>query len=244
MIIPATTYGHNTLRSTIVEWSGIDNKKNFDEVIKDPTNYKMIHDMGFDKPGCITYAYNSRGFRDREFDNAPSGIALGCSFTEGVGIPAENTWPSQLANLLKTNIWNLGVGGGSLDTAFNLLEYYIDELNVQFVVLCAPFKDRFEFFCNENPNRIQAGYLSVWPTFYETFFKEWFTTEKNSVINQRKNILAMQQLCNQRNIPFYYLHAATDFRLDRKARDCTHPGADASLEFAVKMRNKITGDNL
>ena len=220
----------------------MDSKINFDLNIKNAVKSKIIHAMGFDKPGCITYAYNSRGFRDREFDNKPSGIALGCSFTEGVGIPAENIWPTQLSNLLKINIWNLGVGGGSLDTAYNLLEHYLDELNVQFVAVCVPPMNRFEFFRGEEPIRIM-GTQTIFDPLYESFQKEWFATEKNSLINQRKNLLAMQQICNQRRIPFYHLYAMSDFTSDRAARDCTHAGVDSNLEFAVKMHNKITGDN-
>jgi len=275
MDIPKSAYGHPLYRSTSVEWCGMDSKENFDENIKDANKSKIIRDMGFDKPGCITYTYNSRGFRDREFDHTPSGIALGCSFTQGIGIPAKHTWPSQLSNMLKTNIWNLGVGGGSSDTAYNLLEHYLDELNVQFVVLCAPFMARFEFFRGEEPVRIignnlvdQRWYdsflkdcfateknsltnlkkkvLEIQPDqqLYDSFTKEWFATEKNSLINQKKNKLAMQQMCYQRNIPFYHLHVATDFRFDKAARDCTHSGIDSNLEFAVKMHNKITGNNI
>jgi len=246
MTTPISTpyYGHTDLRSTIVEWTSTDSIENFNENIKDLIKYNTIHNAGFDKPGCITYSHNSRGFRDREFDNTPSGIALGCSITEGVGVPAESTWSSQLSNLLKTNIWNLGVGGGSLDTAFNALEYYLDELNAQFVVLCAPFESRLELFRGKHTIRIQAGYLDHRPLIYQEFFKQWFTTEKNSLINQRKNILAMQQLCNQRNIPFYHLQAEGDFKLDCGARDCAHPGVGAHLEFALKMHNKITGNTI
>jgi len=243
MTVPESACGHETYRSTTVEWTGMDSKINFDENIKDTVKSKIIHAMGFDKPGCITYTYNSRGFRDREFDNTPSGIALGCSFTEGVGIPAENTWPTQLSNLLKTNIWNLGVGGGSLDTAYNLLEHYLDELNVQFVVLGIPPMDRFEFFCGEKPIRIM-GNLRTFHPLYESFLKEWFATEKNSLINQRKNVLAMQQICNQRSIPFYHWYLMSDFTFNRTARDCSHAGVDSNLAFAVNMHNKITGNNI
>lgn len=243
MTVPASAYGHPSHRSVTVEWFGMDSKKNFDENIKDSKKARHLATSGLDKPGCITYSYNSRGFRSREFDNTPSGIALGCSFTEGVGIPVESTWPSQLSNLLDTNIWNLGVGSSSADTAFNLLEHYINELNVQFVLLCAPPMDRFEFFRYEEPIRIMA-IASIHPPLYETFIKEWFTTEKNSSINQRKNVLAMQQICSQRNIPFFHLYTTTDFRFDMQARDCAHAGVESNLEFAVKMHNKITGNNL
>jgi hypothetical protein len=114
---------------------------------------------------------------------------------------------------------------------------------VQFVVLGVPPMNRFEFFCGEKPIRIMGNIITSQP-LYESFLKEWFATEKNSLISQRKNVLAMQQLCNQRSVPFYHLYAMSDFKRIDTARDCTHAGVNSNLVFAVKMHNKITGNNL
>jgi hypothetical protein len=81
------------------------------------------------------------------------------------------------------------------------------------------------------------------PKLYYAFFKEWFLNDVNSQTNQRKNLLAMQQICANRGIPFYALDSATDLMLDRAARDLAHPGIDSNFEFAAKMHKKITNNN-
>ena len=227
-------------QSITVDWFGEDSKILFKQHVKNPAHYQTLKNLGFLSPGCVTYKYNRCGFRSEEFDNRSAGIALGCSFTKGVGIPVEHSWPSQLSLLLKHDIWNLGVGGGSLDTAYNLLDHYIDKLNTKFVVMCAPTPDRFEFFHDNSPLRIIA---STPQTFrqYDVFFKQWFLTEKNVSTSYKKNILAMQQMCFQRNIPFYY---DINFLSDCKARDLAHPGIDANYNFALKMHEKIINERL
>jgi GDSL-like Lipase/Acylhydrolase family len=55
----------------------------------------------FDATGSITFDFNSLGFRDREFSAAkPPGeyrvLAIGDSFTFGLGVRLEDSWPQQL----------------------------------------------------------------------------------------------------------------------------------------------------
>lgn len=204
------------------------------EHLKDPVKAQKLESLGFLQPDRISYVYNRLGFRAEEFDDRPAGIALGCSFTEGVGIPLEATWPAQLSNMLEQHVWNLGVGGSSADTAYNLIEHYIDRLNTKFVVMCVPPRDRFEFFRKFEPIRILGSTFEI-PPLYKTFFMEWFATEENSLINRRKNVLAIKQLCTERGVPFYSLIVESDFSLDAKARDLAHAGVDANQEFAKKM---------
>lgn len=230
-----TKFGAYSLEKVPVEvkWSGMDSSDRFDQHLKNSVHKQRLQELGFLTADCISYCYNSCGFRAQEFDQRPAGIALGCSFTEGVGIPLDATWPMQLSKMLDQHIWNLGVGGGALDTCYNVLEHYIDALSPKFVVVCTPPVDRFEFFQNKTPIRVLGGYNI--PPLYDSFFKEWFVSEKNSETNYRKNILSMQQLCLQRSIPFYYLSSHNDFKQDGKARDLAHPGIDSNRKFATKM---------
>ena len=227
-------YGHGALRSTTSYWSGMDHSEAFHKHLNDPIKARKLESLGFLQLDCISYVYNRLGFRAEEFDDRPAGIALGCSFTEGVGIPLAATWPAQLSDMLGQHVWNLGVGGSSADTAYNLLEHYIDQLSTKFVVMCVPPRDRFEFFRDIEPIRILGSNFEI-PPLYKTFFMEWFATEENSMINQRKNVLAIKQLCAERGIPFYCLKVESDFMLDAKARDLTHAGVGANQDFAKKM---------
>lgn len=246
--LPVWLHGNWCLKSQTVTWSGSDHQHQFNENCSDRTKLAKLKDLGFDSPESVSYSYNRLGFRAPEFDQRPCGIALGCSFTEGVGIPIEYSWPTQLSNMLGTHVWNLGVGGSSLDTAFTLLEYYIDQLPTQFVTVCVPPVNRFEFYIDEVPQRVMLENLIIdnWyvPKFYHAFFKGWFSNDLNPQINQRKNLLAMKQLCADRNIPLYVLNSAVDLILDGRARDLAHPGVDANRDFAEKMHKKITNNQL
>ena len=62
------------------------------------------------------YVYNSMGYRTYEFSELGDeefDIAIGCSFTEGVGVRSSELWVHHLEKKLNTKIVNLGKGGAS-----------------------------------------------------------------------------------------------------------------------------------
>jgi len=68
----------------------------------------------------ITYSFNNNGFRLYSSyipERTQSLYAFGCSYTFGVSLPEEHTWPYILANKLgKWNVKNYGMGGGGIST--------------------------------------------------------------------------------------------------------------------------------
>ena len=66
----------------------------------------------------ITYEYNSKGFRDKEWPETLSDViwCVGDSFTVGVGQPAEETWPQLLEKKIGKRCINLGEDACSNDT--------------------------------------------------------------------------------------------------------------------------------
>ena len=97
--------------------------------------------------------------------------------------------------------------------------------------------NRVEIFDSTNP-------VSIFPNVYEQvkhlrdYYKVWATSEYNNQVLKRKNLLAMQQLCDQAGIPFRYLDHTT-FRPDGHARDLMHYGVNAHHEFAQQMYNLL-----
>ena len=69
-------------------------------------------------PKKITYEYNSRGFRDKEWPEDLSDVVwcVGDSFTLGIGQPFEETWPQLLEKKIGKRCLNLGEDGCSNDT--------------------------------------------------------------------------------------------------------------------------------
>ena len=226
-------------RSTVSKWTGQDSQQLFDHHMSLPKFQTELEKFGWTDPDCISYSYNSQGFRDDEFNNDPAGLALGCSFTQGTGIDLASTWHRQLSNMLNMRIWNLGVGGSATDTAYRLTEYWITHLNVKFVTMCVPDAHRFEIWHNKIPHSIMHNTTNS-PELND-FKKVYWNDDQNSKINQTKNLLAIRQLCAQAGVPFYYLFLRTHWRNVDPGRDLAHSGRKSNKMFAKNMHNLIKG---
>jgi hypothetical protein len=54
----------------------------------------------------IEYSFNNYGFRSEEFDTTPSILYLGCSFTVGIGLRIEHTWPYLVSTAMNLKCFN------------------------------------------------------------------------------------------------------------------------------------------
>jgi hypothetical protein len=191
---------------------------------------KILKLNGWDSPDVITYKFNSHGFRCDEFSDAPGILALGCSFTGGVALPEDKIWPSLVADQLNLKLWNLGVGGASMDSCFRLLNHYITKLNVCMVLFLTPGPDRFEMFMpNGNSIWILPGDTNV-----DNYQKTWYQNEQNSVQNFSRNLLAIRHLCYINDVKLVEKNHYTDLlkvsgldesvRSTDRGRDLEHPG--------------------
>ena len=229
-------------RNQTVAWTASDNKEVFEQHCQDPEKYKKLKKLGWLDPDCISYRFNSFGFRDDEFDDRPCGLALGCSHTQGIGLPEDSTWPKVLSKLTNTHIWNLGVSGSSIDTAFRLLDHWLPKLSPKFVVFCVPNINRVEVFDQKSPETLMPYYL---PEHLQPYFKIWISGGGNARVQKRKNFLAMQHLCNQAGIPFRYLECNYMLTHDHRqwppgtARDLMHCGPELHAMFAEQIHNLL-----
>lgn len=221
----------------IIEWNGSDQQNLFEKNLSDPITNSILKINGWDVLGCIQYKFNSHGFRDQQFDSRPCGIAFGCSFTQGVGVPESCTWPSVLSKHLGIHVWNLGIGGCALDTIFRISEYYIDLLNPEFITLFCPPPWRLEYAKKNGifevllPNTLQAENAG-------DFIQNWFSYDINNHLNQKKNLLALTYICQQKNIPLHVLDTQQCGN-DRLARDLLHPGRDHYYKISRLFENMI-----
>lgn len=235
---PGLKHHNYDKRNQILYWSGTDQKDRFEQNCRDPKKRAELEQLGWLDPNCITYKYNSFGFRDEEFDDRPCGIALGCSHTEGTGLPETASWPSVLSKLSGLHIWNLGVGGSSIDTAFRLLDYWMPKLKPKFVVFCVPDQSRVEVFDRGNPAGLVPQHQ---PTHLEHYYKVWASDDANAVVQKRKNLLAMQYLCDQSGVPLRYLDCNSLLSQEHAvwpaggARDLMHCSAEIHSNFAHTM---------
>lgn len=138
--------------------------REYNERIKSPNLYK---------PGGFTYKYNDYGFRCDDFSLSSdiNIVFLGCSMTEGCGLPVETVWAYQLLNRIrqKTNknicYWNLALAGMGIDSQSFLLHWFSRMKNIDYVFSFIPPLNRREYLYDldriqywnmhmQNPNRI------------------------------------------------------------------------------------------
>lgn len=175
----------------------------------------------------IEYRYNNLGFRsDVDFTPDLKGVVtLGCSFTEGIGLPLELTWGAKIANYLNLPHINLGSSGTGLDTSFRLLLGIIDKVQFDTVFLLTPPPFRFETFVGDN--RLLQEYMverdkqnNIFSTLHRGNVTEWmshkFTEgedllrsyllggDRQAELHQIRTLCAIEGLCKQLGVNFYY----------------------------------------
>jgi len=219
-------------------WHSSDSEDSWLKNMKDIKNSQFLKKHGWDNTQAFTYCYNSHGFRCKEFNNEPCYIALGCSHTEGVGLPEDQSWPNLLSTKLTYPVLNLGVGGSSFDTVVRLLDYYIDKLNIKGVFILEPPANRFELF----EQTIPKTYMAADPR-HELIYKQWVTSEYNIENNVKKNRYASRWICHTNNIKlisfesqiigeFEYEHNEQYFY---QARDLKHYGEQTQQYIANRF---------
>ena len=182
-----------------LQWLDLDSEENWQAHMQNPEQRQHLEKYGFDRPESVSYRMNNHGFRCDDFDNRPGFIALGCSFTCGIGLPADQVWPSMVGQVTGLVPWNLGIGAAGLDTAFRLLYHYIDVLDPKFVMLLIPDRDRFEIHHLGTPRLVMHSTKHPGPEI-EIIKKFYFSDEQNNYVNHAKNMLAITQLCQSRQV--------------------------------------------
>ena len=226
--------------STTQLWNHTDSEENFKKNCAVPESCKILQEQGWLVPESLTYKFNSEGFRDDEFDQQPAGMAIGCSHTQGIGVKNEHTWPRQLQTVLGQKIWNLGVGGAALDTCYRLLDYWIKNLNIKFVICAVPGISRYEI-CTEN-NWTNFLPTSEIRSYLQGYHKEYLMYDQNSMVNRQKNLHAMKYVCYVHRVPFYY-DLLEDFDNHANARDLQHTGISSHQELANRFYNSVKENN-
>lgn len=234
-----------------LEWFPTDTQENYEKLIQDPDRRAYFAEQGWDKPRAITYQFNSHGFRADEFDGGPYMVALGCSYTIGIGLPNLVTWPRQTATALGLKCANLGWGGYSADSCYRLAEYWIPELQPKYVCMLVPPSHRVEVLLDAG-DPLMMPHQSLFEVFMpqsksrlfdpnDHYLKHWFLNDENAMVNQRKNIRAIYQLCAEFNIPCTIYSASQHMNWSREeigyARDCLHGGPRIHNILAEKFIN-------
>lgn len=228
-----------------LEWMPTDSKAKYNENLKDPLFVAIAEEKGWTKNTPITYDLNSQGFRGKEFDSSVKNIVtLGDSFTIGVGLRENETWPYILGEKLALTVHNIAWGGWSCDTLFRMARYWIPELRPDLVVMLAPSAGRLEVITGDTEELIVLPRDDIANNDY---LKHWFANDSNSELNRIKNIMAIELICKKLNIKFMYYMQDEEMtgRLSHDptnvARDNMHCGTKTHNVFVEKILRDLRG---
>lgn len=188
----------------------------------------------------VTYKFNSLGFRCNEFTDQPTAMFLGCSFTVGIGMPIEELWAELVAKELNLACANFGIGGAAPDCAFRMCLGYIDKIKPKIVIYNQPPPARLEVVTTPKTRNIQ---LHDGQEYSSKFIDDFLIHDTNIELNRIKNLLAIESLCQERNIKFLYFDNYTDdfspLARSDLARDLMHFGTVHNAEFAKHVLSNI-----
>jgi hypothetical protein len=184
----------------------------------------------------IQYRYNSLGFRTKEFDqyrDTAVDIALGCSFTEGIGLPEHCTWPSIVEQYCGRPLLNLGLATGSCDTVYRILSNITGLFDIQTVFILWPDPSRFELYQEDNIVPVTSAIAKLEHT--------WAMTDS----------MSQQRYYKNRELVHSFGHKIIEFCLDNvfdpdsrgapdRARDGLHYGLESNRIMAWQYIKRLT----
>ena len=193
-------------------------------------SYTDINSLGV--PHDTQYTFNNYGFRtahDQEFYYAWSPIAVGCSITLGVGVKLDQTWHSHIDTSC-----NLGQDGGTVETVYRLLQYWVPKIRPARVRVLAPPMGRREVWTEES-RAVQFSPSN--PS--EHVLPKLLSTETEIRINADHMKSAILHICSQHKAPCTYVewediaHLCVDY-----SADGVHPGRESHQAIATYFKNK------
>jgi hypothetical protein len=156
---------------------------------------RVIHKF---EQNSVEYCYNSAGYRNPEFDIVQTDyiLVLGCSHTEGIGLPLEQTWVSKLQQMIGCSLVNLGKAGAGADfVAQNLQNWLSVALPPRAVIIQWPNPCRAVHW-----NKGQAHFCHSMAT--DTLYKEKVIQgEENFFLPWCSSIIQSNWVCKQINVP-------------------------------------------
>jgi hypothetical protein len=194
----------------------------------DPTNFKNNPNKDFWNDVDISYVYNKQGFRCPDLENflgKKVNIALGCSFTEGIGLPIDRVWPSLIEKKLEYPLLNLGIAGGSTDTPARILTNISTLFEIQTVFILWPALTRLELYHidpNIGPNvaYIQPGTGKIEHT--------WALEKEMCTQQYYKNRLIVSQLASN------FGYTVKQFTMSETMKTCRY---DQEFQDADRARD-------
>ena len=244
------------LKNATFNWFPSDTKEMYEKNIK---NLKYKNLIPVDE--YFSYDFNNYGFRCENFTDYTQHkyriLFLGCSHTNGIGLPVEQTWAYKLLKKineeLKENIpyWTIAIGATGLDQQIRALYQLNDMLRPNIIIALFPDVSRREIYNKFN-------YIK--DSTKEECYHKIFLDNKLIMYQLGKNLCFLKLLTEKYNTKviancinfdkvyyeeyfkhFDFYRYKTDFYSTEvdKARDMMHCGKKTHTEFALKVYDEI-----
>jgi len=184
-----------------------------------------------DISGKIDYTFNSKGYRDVEWNELDFNDSIWCvghSDVAGVGVNQNEAWPFLLQNATGLKTINLGVIGGSWDTISRVVSSALTTHKPKFIFIQATTRDRREYITNER----QQVVLPSMEDERQVDLNFWkFIDEENSQYSLEKNITIIDLACRVAGVEYMIFDFA-----DRRETIREYPAADGKHIGVVPHR--------
>lgn len=240
-----TPLHHQFKPSTVYYWVSSDSEELYQKNWRE--NKQLLTKLGYTPDVKIEYRIDGYGFRNHQTRITGSILTLGCSFTFGIGLHVEDIWPTLLGERLQKPVYNAGLNGTSADNAFRILNELLKEHRPIAVFCMMPSDDRWEFHWDDKYTNFGPWGMTGGAEFEADeirIISELHMNEERNQLNQLKNLLGMQKLCDKRNIPFMHLDRHTGrvealevAGVDDWARDLGHQGRKWHQIISERMEN-------
>ena len=221
----------------VLEWSGSDSEEAYVQ------NCSKQPDDWYYRNKKIEYAFNSNGHRCKEIadiDISNYILFTGCSFTEGVGLELEKTYPYVVSKELGCDYYNMGLGGTGIDAASHNVITWISKTKNQpkAIIIQWPQPSRV-MIPGTAPMSIRFRSVGAWQTdpHIQTFMA---SGEEIGFFNAR-NILLQNLIKNVSRCPVYIDNTLGGYNsVNDYARDCGHPGIRSNQIYAERVHSLIS----
>ena len=184
------------------------------------------------KAYSLNYTTNEYGFREERDYRLQGDMALGCSFTYGMGVHKEDTWPSMLGGLTDRHIYNFGMPGHGLMGAFRIAMHFALLLKPKNVYILAPGFDRIEYFYPHDSTWAPHG---GWSDPSDEVAMTMLSQENAFLLNSTA-LCGIKGICDSIGANMYMIHPAIGMQgghaIGVMGRDLVHPGRLVQKEYA------------
>lgn len=215
-------------------------------------NYKPVNAYGRNYAiNGFSYKFNSYGYRSDEFTEISDFpiMFMGCSYTEGVGLPISDLWVSHFVRALKAAhpdyripLWNFGLGGTGIDRAARTLVEFAPIIKPKYVIYLLSTMHRREFVFGDNflqqwvPNQRNSKDRPEFQLIERLFSDEYYALHQTYL-----SLLLLQQTAKLSNTKVLIFDLMFDLDNDEKKKQL-FSGAE-NVEYFRLYPYKFTNKN-